>query len=85
MSRIVLAVGAAMLAGILLAGLSAQAATERPTTREYTAQSRPRIVVHPRQTYPGPNAKRHCKFWLAKQIWPNGQAVITPQTRCWWQ
>ena len=85
MRRVALGVSAAAVAGVLLAGGAAHAASEPKATREYAAQSRPRIVVHPRQTYPGPNAKRHCKFWLAKQIWPNGQTVVTPQTHCWWQ
>lgn len=76
--------GLSVVALVLLCGLTGPAAA-RTATREYVAQSRPRIVVHPRRHYPGPNAKRHCKFWLAKQIWPNGQPVITPQMRCWWQ
>lgn len=87
MAKVAVGLTAAILMGaVLLGGLAAQAATEHSTTtREYTAQSRPRIVIHPRRRYLPPNAKRHCKFWLAKQIWPNGQPVITPQMRCWWQ
>jgi hypothetical protein len=79
------AFGLSVAALMLLGGLGGPAAAAQTATREYVAQSRPRIVVHPRHYYPGPNAKRHCRSWLARQIWPNGQPVITPQMRCWWQ
>lgn len=84
MARLALGLSAAALAGVLLGGSAAQAATERAATREYRAQSRPRIVIHPRRYKLGPNAKRHCRFWLAKEYRPSGP-VITPQMRCWWQ
>jgi hypothetical protein len=74
--------GAAII--VLLAGVTAGAAEPAATTSQLAAQSRARIVVHPRKTTPGPNAKRHCKFWLAKEYRPSG-TVITPQMRCWWQ
>ena len=51
-------------------------------TREFAAQARPRITVHPRRQL-GPNAKRYCQFWLAKEYRISG-TVITPQQRCWW-
>jgi hypothetical protein len=66
----------------LLLGISAPASAERATTEQYTAQSRPRIVIRPH--YPGPNAKRYCNFWLAREYRPSGP-VITPQQHCWWQ
>ena len=75
---------AALLASALLCGLAGPAAAERDATRELTAQARPRIVIHPRHYYPGPNAKRHCVSWLAKEYRASG-TVITPQMRCWWR
>jgi len=88
MPRVAFGVSAVALAGVLLAGVLlvgsiAHAETERAATREYTAQSRPHIVVHPRRRL-GPNAKRHCRFWLAKEYRASG-TVITPQMRCWWR
>jgi hypothetical protein len=83
MPRVAFGVSAAALAGVLLTGSIAHAETGRAATRDYTAQSRPRIVVHPRR-HLGPNAKRHCKFWLAKEYRASG-TVITPQMRCWWR
>jgi hypothetical protein len=59
-------------------------ASTTSNTHELAAQSRPRITVHPRQSYPGPYAKRYCQFWLAKEYRVSGP-VITPQQRCWWQ
>jgi hypothetical protein len=53
-------------------------------TRELAAQSRPRITVYPRRNFPGPNAKRYCRSWLATENRPSG-TVITPQMVCWWQ
>jgi hypothetical protein len=50
---------------------------------EFAAQSRTRITIHPRRTYPGRNAKRHCRSWLAKEYRVSGP-VIVPQMRCWW-
>ncbi len=84
MPRLALGVGVGALAGLLLGGVAAQAASDRAETRDYAAQSRPRIVIHPRRHYPGPNAKRHCHFWLAKEYRVSGP-VITPQMRCWWR
>jgi hypothetical protein len=54
-------------------------------THEFAAQStRPRITVYPRTTGPGPNAKRHCRAWLAKEYRVSG-TVIVPRQQCWWQ
>jgi hypothetical protein len=52
-------------------------------TYEFAAQSRPRITIHPRPTFPGRNAKRYCQSWLAKEYRVSGP-VIVPQMRCWW-
>lgn len=54
-------------------------------THEFAAQaSRPRVTVHPRTTSPGPNAKRYCRSWLAKEYRVSG-TVIVPRMQCWWQ
>jgi hypothetical protein len=53
-------------------------------SRELAAQARPRITVRPRTKFPGPNAKRYCRSWLAQEYRPSGP-VITPQMVCWWQ
>ncbi len=90
MPRPAIGMSAVALAALLLAGFARPAAAEQVATREqdatheYAAQSRPRIVIHPRQRYLPPSAKRHCVSWLAKENRPSGP-VITPQMRCWWQ
>lgn len=54
-------------------------------THEFAAQSaRPHITVRPRVTQPGPNAKRYCRSWLAKEYRVSGP-VIVPRMQCWWQ
>jgi hypothetical protein len=40
--------------------------------------------VHPRTRFPGPNAKRYCRSWLAKEYRVSG-TVIVPRMQCWWQ
>jgi hypothetical protein len=52
-------------------------------TIEFAAQSRPRVTIHPRRSHPGPNSKRYCQSWLAKEYRVSGP-VIVPQMRCWW-
>lgn len=54
-------------------------------THEFAAQSsRPRITINPRTTSPGPNSKRYCRSWLAKEYRISG-TVIVPRMQCWWQ
>ncbi|MCK9913644.1 hypothetical protein MXD81_31130 [Microbacteriaceae bacterium K1510] len=54
-------------------------------THEFAAQTtRPRITIQPRTTSPGPNAKRYCRSWLAKEYRVSG-TVIVPKMECWWQ
>jgi hypothetical protein len=53
------------------------------SSSDLAARSRPRITVYPRHRTLGPNAKRYCRFWLAKEYRVSG-TVITPQQRCWW-
>jgi hypothetical protein len=59
-------------------------ASAEVSTNELAAQSRPRITIHPRQIRPGPNAKRYCRAWLAKEYRVSGP-VIVPQQQCWWR
>jgi hypothetical protein len=58
--------------------LSAQA-TPRP-------RRVPRIEVFPRRQYyyPGPDAVRECRAWLAQELRPSGPVVV-PRMRCWWE
>ena len=55
-----------------------------PETRELAAQARPRITIHPRETRPGPYAKRYCRSWLAQEYRVSG-TVIVPRMQCWWR
>ena len=68
------------LAGLLLGAAAPASAQDSPPP----PRVRPHIVVHPRSAEPGPNAKRYCRSWLAKEYRPSG-TVITPQMTCWWQ
>lgn len=70
--------------GLLLGGAGTASAEPSSATRELSAQSRPHIVIRPRQTSPGPNARRYCHSWLQKEYRASGP-VITPQMRCWWR
>jgi hypothetical protein len=47
-------------------------------------KKRPRVTIYPRHVYPGPNAIRQCRSWLAKEYRVSGP-VIVPQMRCWWE
>jgi hypothetical protein len=83
------ATGFSLLAGVFALSVGAVApasagSASSGSIREFAAQSRPRIVVHPRTSYPGPNAKRYCRSWLAKEYRVSG-TVIVPRMQCWWQ
>ena len=52
--------------------------------QELSAQSRPRVTIHPRYRALGPNAKRYCRFWLAQEYRVSGP-VIVPRQQCWWR
>ena len=67
---------------VLLAALFALSLGTAQSQRD--AESRTRIVVHPRTSFPGPNAKRYCRSWLAKEYRVSG-TVIVPRMQCWWQ
>jgi hypothetical protein len=76
----------AVLAAAFFAGAQANAAENARDTRELAAQTvrRPHIVIRPRRIEPGPNSKRYCRSWLAKEYRVSGP-VIVPQQQCWWQ
>ena len=87
--------GLAALMVTFLAGISAPALAEIPngqarhvqaTVEDFAAQTqhRPHIVIRPRRIEPGPNAKRHCRSWLAEEYRVSGP-VIVPQMHCWWE
>jgi hypothetical protein len=77
-----------------------QTAQNRPPRNRQTRQRAPtRIIVRPvlrnrhdatefprsdNLGYPGRNAVRECRSWLATEHRPSG-TVVTPQMRCWWQ
>lgn len=53
--------------------------------QEFAAQKkRPRVVIYGRRSYPGPNAVRQCRSWLATEYRVSGP-VIVPQMYCWWE
>ena len=63
------------LTGTIATDLSAQSQPRRARTR---------IRVYPRPySYPGPNAVRECRAWLAIKHRPSG-TVAVPRMRCWW-
>ena len=85
MRRVVL--GLSIIALVFASVASAapsQAGASRNTDEFAAQQSRPRITIHPRETRPGPNAKRYCRSWLAKEYRVSG-TVIVPRMQCWWQ
>jgi len=51
-------------------------------SHEFSAQSRPRVTIHPRHRLTR-YSKRHCRAWLAREYRISGP-VIVPQQRCWW-
>ena len=82
-----------LIAGGLLAPPLAMPAAARdgavasaPPTSELSAQTirRPRIMIYPRRTAPGPDATRICRSQLVIEYRASG-TVIVPHTRCWWQ
>lgn len=59
----------------------------RGYTHEFSAQStqpRTHVTIYPRQTSPGPGARRHCRSWLAQEYRLSG-TVVVPRMQCWWQ
>ncbi len=80
-----IAAGFVLLAGILALSLGAvvPASAAKSKASRY-AETQARIIVHPRLSYPGPNAKRYCRSWLAKEYRVSG-TVIVPRMQCWWQ
>ena len=76
----------AVLVAAYFAGGPASAVDNARDSREVAAQTarRPHIVIRPRRVAPGPNSKRYCRFWLAKEYRVSGP-VIVPQQQCWWR
>jgi hypothetical protein len=72
-----------VMGGLIAATLPTSAEVSGSSTHELAAQARPRITIHPRRIYPGPNARRQCRSWLAKEYRVSGP-VIVPQMHCWW-
>ena len=72
----------AIVAG-LFAGAPAHAIENGQGTRAFAQARPPHIVIHPRRLEPGPNSKRICRFWLARQDRLSGP-VIVPQQYCHW-
>lgn len=79
------ATGFGLLAGLfaLSLGTAAPAPAAQSKPPRY-AETRAQIIVHPRTRFPGPNAKRYCRSWLAKEYRVSG-TVIVPRMQCWWQ
>ncbi len=71
------------LAAMLVATPTATAQTAS-AQESFAQSSRPRIIISPRRTSPGPNAKRYCRARLVQEARASG-TVIVPQTTCWWQ
>ena len=72
----------AIVAG-LFAGGPARAVDNARDTLALAQARPPRIVIHPRRLEPGPNSKRICRFWLARQDRLSGP-VLVPQQYCRW-
>jgi hypothetical protein len=71
------------IVAILLVSLVGGAAfAAANNAREISAQTRPRITVYPRPTYP--HATRHCDSWLEKEYRVSG-TVVVPRMRCYWR
>ena len=76
---------AGLLAALILVATAIAPATAQSVDRpqQLSAQSRPHITIHPRRPL-GPNAKRHCRAWLAQEYRVSG-TVIVPRQQCWWE
>ncbi len=76
----------AVMVATFFAGIQVSAAENSRGIQEFAAQTarRPHIVIRPRRIEPGPNSRRYCRSWLAKEYRVSGP-VIVPQQQCWWQ
>jgi hypothetical protein len=72
----------ALTALVLAAAQSATGATG-DRREEFSAQRRPHVTIYPRHRALSPNAKRYCRFWLAREYRVSGP-VIVPAQYCWW-
>jgi hypothetical protein len=75
-----------VLVAAFFAGTQASAVENARGSQEFAAQTvrRPHIVIRPRRLEPGPNSRRYCHFWLAKEYRVSGP-VIVPQQQCFWR
>ena len=64
--------------------VAAQPAAAGKHSQEFSAQRRPHITIYPRTRALGPNSKRYCRGWLAREYRVSGP-VIVPRRYCWWQ
>jgi hypothetical protein len=80
---IVLSAGAQIPASAQSSVCDNQTSANCPAERA-AQKKRPRVTIYPRRVYPGPNAKRQCRSWLAQEYRVSGP-VIVPQMRCWWE
>ena len=78
-----LSAGAGIPASAEPAACNDKTAANCPAERA-AQKKRPRVTIYPRRVYPGPNAKRQCRSWLAQEYRVSGP-VIVPQMRCWWE
>jgi hypothetical protein len=76
----------AVLFAAFFTGVQGNATGKARDIQEFAAQTvrRPHIVIRPRRIEPGPNSKRYCRSWLAKEYRVSGP-VIVPQQQCWWR
>jgi hypothetical protein len=79
----VLGAGAQLPASAQPSVCNGEASANCPADRA-ARQKRPRVTIYPRRVYPGPNAIRQCRSWLAQEYRVSGP-VIVPQMRCWWE
>jgi hypothetical protein len=90
MSNIAMRLALIGLISVLSAGAQLPASAQPVCNNETSAdcraiqKKRPRVTIYPRRVYPGPNATRQCRSWLAQEYRVSGP-VIVPQMRCWWE
>jgi hypothetical protein len=77
---------ALLLAALVLVPGAMRPAAAQPADRgqESSAPSRPHVIIYPRHSRLGPNAKRQCRAWLEQEYRVSGP-VIVPRQQCWWE
>jgi hypothetical protein len=74
----------AFVFGLMQPAAAAAAAAPGDQRQDLSAQRRPQVTIHPRHRALGPNAKRTCRAWLAREYRVSGP-VIVPRQQCWWE